>query len=66
MDFYAALVLNALGIPKEFFTPFFASSRVVGWTSHILEQYSEGVLIRPTSSHIGAYGLKFISIDKRR
>ena len=65
VDFYAALVLNALDVPKEYFTPFFASSRIVGWTSHILEQYSEGVLIRPTSTYIGAYGSKFIPLDKR-
>jgi citrate synthase len=65
VDFYAALVLNALGVPKGFFTPFFASSRIVGWTAHILEQYSESVLIRPTSSYIGAYGTKFVPIEKR-
>jgi len=65
VDFYAALVLNALDVPKEYFTPFFAASRIVGWTSHILEQYSEGVLIRPTSTYIGAYGSKFIPLDKR-
>ena len=65
VDFYAALVLNALGVPKEFFTPFFASSRIVGWTAHILEQYSESVLIRPTSSYIGSYGTKFVPIEKR-
>jgi citrate synthase len=65
VECYAALVLNALGVPKEFFTPFFASSRIVGWTAHILEQYSEAILIRPTSSYIGAYGTKFVPIEKR-
>jgi citrate synthase len=65
VDFYAAIVLNALGVPKEFFTPFFASSRIAGWTAHILEQYSESVLIRPTSGYIGAYGTKFVPIEKR-
>lgn len=66
VDFYAAIVLNALGVPKEFFTPFFASSRIAGWTAHILEQYSEAVLIRPTSKYLGAYGTKFVPIEKRR
>lgn len=65
VDFYAAIVLNALGVPKEFFTPFFASSRIAGWTAHVLEQYSEAVLIRPTSGYIGAYGTKFVPIEKR-
>ena len=65
VDFYAAIVLNALEVPKEFFTPFFASSRTVGWTAHILEQYSESELIRPTSGYLGAYGTKFVPIEKR-
>ncbi len=65
VDFYAAIVLNALGIPKEFFTLFFASSRITGWTAHILEQYSDSVLLRPTSRYTGAYGTKFIPIKNR-
>ncbi len=65
VDFYAAIVLNALEVPKEFFTPFFASSRIAGWTAHIMEQYSESVLIRPTSGYLGAYGTKFLPIEKR-
>ena len=66
VDFYAATVLNALEIPREFFTLFFAASRIAGWTAHILEQYSESVLLRPTSRYIGAYGTKFVPIQKRK
>jgi len=66
VDFYAAIVLDALGIPKEFFTLFFASSRITGWTAHILEQYSDSVLLRPTSRYLGAYGTKFVSIKNRQ
>jgi len=65
VDFYAAIVLNALGIPKEFFTLFFASSRITGWTCHILEQYSDLILLRPISRYIGAYGTKFVPIKNR-
>jgi len=65
VDFYAAIVLDALGVDREYFTPFFASSRTAGWTAHILEQYSESVLIRPTSTYLGAYGTKFVPIEKR-
>jgi citrate synthase len=65
VDFYAAVVLSAMGIPKEYFTLFFASSRIIGWVSHILEQYSDSVLLRPTSRYIGAYGTRFVPIDKR-
>lgn len=65
VDFYAALVMHALGVPREFFTSFFASSRVTGWTAHVLEQYEDAVLIRPTSKYIGEYGREFIPIEKR-
>ena len=65
VDFYAAIVLSAMGIPKEYFTLFFASSRITGWVSHILEQYSDSVLLRPTSRYIGAYGTKFVPINRR-
>ena len=66
VDFYAALVLNALDIPKEFYTLFFAASRITGWVAHILEQYADSVLLRPTSSYIGAYGTKFVPLKKRK
>jgi citrate synthase len=65
VDFYAALVMNALGVPNDFFTAFFASSRVTGWTAHVMEQYEDAVLIRPTSKYIGEFGRKFIPIEKR-
>lgn len=65
VDFYAAIVLSAMGIPKEYFTLFFASSRITGWVSHILEQYSDSVLLRPTSRYIGVYGTKFVPLNRR-
>lgn len=65
VDFYAALVMHALGVPREFFTSFFACSRVSGWVAHTLEQYSDAVLIRPTSKYTGAFGREFIPIGKR-
>jgi citrate synthase len=65
VDFYAALVMNSLGVPREYFTSFFASSRVAGWVAHVLEQYADAVLIRPTSKYIGEYGRAFIPIEKR-
>lgn len=65
VDFYAATVMNALYIPKHYFTAFFASSRVSGWTTHILEQYGDNRLIRPTSKYIGAYGRKYQPLNQR-
>jgi citrate synthase len=65
VDFYAALVMHALGVPRNFFTAFFACSRVTGWVAHTLEQYSDAVLIRPTSKYTGEFGKEFIPIEKR-
>lgn len=65
VDFYAALVMHSLGVPRHFFTSFFACSRVTGWTAHVLEQYADAVLIRPTSKYTGAFGNEFIPIEKR-
>ncbi|MCW4015147.1 MAG: citrate synthase [Candidatus Bathyarchaeota archaeon] len=65
VDFYAALVMHALGVPRDFFTSFFACSRVSGWVAHTLEQYVDAILIRPTSKYIGEYGREFVPIEKR-
>jgi len=35
--FYSAILLAAVGLPADLFTPTFAVGRVVGWTGHILE-----------------------------
>jgi citrate synthase len=65
VDFYAASVMHALKIPREYFTAFFASSRISGWTAHIVEQYRDNKLIRPTSKYIGHYGRPFVAISER-
>ena len=53
VEFYTALVLEALALPRELFTPVFAVGRVVGWTAHILEQAQAGRIIRPASHYVG-------------
>lgn len=53
VEFYAGLVMELCGIPREMFTPTFATARVVGWTAHILEQASDSKIIRPSSRYIG-------------
>src|SRR5665647_1209969 len=65
LDFYAAVTMDALEIPKEFFTPFFSSSRISGWVAHVIEQYEDAVLLRPSSEYVGEYGKAFVPIDQR-
>lgn len=53
VEFYTALVLEAVGFPRESFTNVFAVGRMAGWTAHVLEQEKTGRLIRPQSSYVG-------------
>jgi citrate synthase len=52
-EFYTALLLEALGLPRDAFTGAFAVARVVGWIAHALEQQAGGRLIRPQSDYVG-------------
>jgi citrate synthase len=65
VDFYAAVTLNALGVHSGFFTPFFASSRISGWVAHVIEQYEDAVLLRPSSKYVGEFGRPFVPIEDR-
>ena len=49
----AALILDAIGLPREAFTPVFAIARAPAWIAHALEQQRSGRMIRPTSTYIG-------------
>ena len=53
VEFYTALLLEALGFPRDAFTCVFASSRTAGWIAHAREQVIEGRLIRPQSRYVG-------------
>jgi citrate synthase len=53
VEFYTALLLEALGIPREAFTCVFAMGRVGGWIAHAREQVLHGRLIRPQSRYVG-------------
>jgi citrate synthase len=65
VDFYAAVAMDALGIQKEFFPLFFASSRISGWVAHVLEQYEDAVLLRPSSKYVGEFGRPFVPLEDR-
>ncbi|HZH27534.1 MAG TPA: citrate synthase [Azospirillaceae bacterium] len=55
VEFYTALLLEALGLPRALFTPVFAMGRAAGWTAHVMEQVGTGRIIRPDSRYIGAW-----------
>ena len=53
VEFYTALLLEALGFPRDAFTCVFAMGRVSGWIAHAREQALDGRLIRPMSVYVG-------------
>ncbi len=53
LEFHTALLLEALGFPRDAFTCVFAASRTGGWIAHAREQILRGRLIRPQSRYVG-------------
>ena len=53
VEFYAGVVMDHCGLPRDLFTPTFASSRVIGWCANILEQAADNRIIRPSARYVG-------------
>ncbi len=53
VEFYTALLLEALAFPADAFTVVFAAGRTAGWLAHAREQRLTGRLIRPQSRYVG-------------
>jgi len=53
VEFYAGVVMEQCGLPREMFTPTFASARVVGWSANVLEQAEDSKIIRPAARYVG-------------
>ncbi|MEU1198004.1 citrate synthase/methylcitrate synthase [Streptomyces sp. NPDC005813] len=53
VEFYAGVVMELCGLPREMFTPTFAAARVVGWSANILEQSEDSKIIRPAARYVG-------------
>ncbi len=66
VDFFSGVLYKALGLPRDFFTPVFAISRVVGWLAHHFEQMEDNRIYRPRFMYEGAeLGRKFENSDDR-
>jgi len=65
VEFYSAGVLQAIGLPKEYFTPTFACARVAGWSAHVLEQAAHNRIIRPQSVYVGPEPRKTVRLADR-
>ncbi|MEU2055789.1 citrate synthase/methylcitrate synthase [Streptomyces bungoensis] len=53
VEYYAGVVMELCGLPREMFTPTFAAARVVGWSANILEQAEDSKIIRPAARYVG-------------
>lgn len=53
VEFWAGVVLELVGLPREMFTPTFSVSRSIGWSAHVIEQHAEGKIMRPSARYVG-------------
>lgn len=53
VEYYAGVVMELCGLPREMFTPTFAAGRAVGWSANILEQAEDTKIIRPVARYVG-------------
>jgi citrate synthase len=53
VEFFTAVLLDAVGLPREQFAATFAVGRIAGWCAHVLEQRRVGRLVRPASKYVG-------------
>ena len=65
VDFFCAPALYSLGVPMELFTPIFACSRAPGWAAHILEQYADNRIFRPSAVYNGPAVREPLPIEER-
>src|SRR5467141_818841 len=65
IEFWAAVVLNSLGVPKDVMPAVFACNRVPGWIAHIYEQYADNRIIRPLTEYVGPAQVPYVPIEQR-
>ena len=65
VDFYSGSVYQAIGIPRDLFTPIFAIARVAGWLSHWLEQLKDNRIFRPEQIYVGKHDVAYVPLEKR-
>jgi len=53
VEFYAAPVLQGVGLTPDLFPATFSLARHAGWTAHVLEQSADNRLIRPDVRYVG-------------
>ena len=67
VDFYSGIIYEALGIPSNGFTPFFALGRMPGWIAHWREHHADprARLQRPRQIYVGHTERPYVPIGER-
>jgi citrate synthase len=65
LDWPAARVYHALGLPVKVFTPIFVVARMSGWTAHVIEQIGDNRIIRPLSIYSGHPARDYRPLESR-
>jgi citrate synthase len=65
VDFYSGFVYDMLDIPKEVYTPLFATARIIGWSAHRIEELiTSNKILRPAYVNISE-PREYVPIEKR-
>ena len=65
VDYPTGPTYHLMGFDTDFFTPIFVTSRITGWSAHIMEQHAANKLIRPLSKYNGPKHRKVIQLNQR-
>ena len=53
VEYWAAVVLHLVGLPRAMFSSTFTVSRMVGWAAHLIEQAGDNKIMRPKARYVG-------------